>query len=303
MDLPLVTFLLPDGAEVPVGPGGLVGRMSSAALFVDDPRISEAHAMVSLRGGELHLLALRGGLGVGRRQVARVTLRLGLRIELVPDLEVSVVRLTLPTTVLALRWEGAEPVPLLASAYTLDVDPDVRLEPGAASDAAVSLWTTAGDGWRLRPRGEDTRMLAPGGSFVVGGERFEAIEVPSVVAGVAPTLVTPGGSEHVLTVVLRYDTVHVHAAGGLSVHVSGIPARALTELGRFAAPVPWEMVARGLWRGERDRGVLRRNWDRHLKALRAKLREGGVRDDLVRADGLGNVELFLHPGDRVEDES
>ena len=34
--------------------------MWSAALHLDDPRVSEAHAMVSIRGSELKLLALRG---------------------------------------------------------------------------------------------------------------------------------------------------------------------------------------------------------------------------------------------------
>lgn len=303
MTPPMVTFLLPDGTEAPVGPGGLVGRMSSAALFLDDPRVSEAHAMVSLRGGELHLLALRGGLSVGRRKVARVTLRPGLQVELVPDLAVTVVGLSLPTHVVALGWAGEPPVPLAASAYTLDVKGGVRLEPGAAPEADANLWSTAGDGWRLRLRGQPTRRLAAGDGFDIDGTRFVAVEVPSAAAGVAPTLASPGAAGRALTVVLRYDTVHVHAEGGLSLHVAGIPARALTELGRFAAPVPWEMVARDLWAGETDRVVLRRNWDRHLKALRAKLREGGVRDDLVRADGLGNVELFLQPGDKVEDES
>lgn len=40
-------------------PGDLIGRLPGAALQIADPRVSEAHAMVSLRAGELVLLALR----------------------------------------------------------------------------------------------------------------------------------------------------------------------------------------------------------------------------------------------------
>jgi hypothetical protein len=301
MVLPQVTFLLPDGVEVPVGPGGILGRMSTATLSIDDPRVSEAHAMVSLRGGDLLLLALRGTLDVGRRKVVRVPLRLGMRIELVPGVTLTVVGLTLPATVLALAIDGAEPVPLVASAYMLDTDP-VRLEPGYSPDAAAALWTTAAEGWRIRLRGEDARQLVAGQEWSLGGHQFRAVEVASSAAGVAPTVASPGEGAGPLTVVLRYDTVHVHR-GGASAHIAGIPARILTELGRFAAPVPWEMVARTIWKGEPDRFVVRQNWDRHLKALRGRLREAGFREDLVRADGLGNVELFLQPGDRVVDES
>lgn len=302
MAVPLVTFLLPDGAEVPVGPGGLVGRMSTAALPIDDPRVSEAHAMVSLRGGDLVLLALRGALVVGRRRVARVALQPGLRVELVTGVDLVVIGLTLPDGITALRWGDQPPVPLIASSYALEVGADVRLEPGYAPDASANLWTSAAEGWRVRFRGQEPRRLDIGFTWQEAGHRFVTVEVPSVSAGVAAT-VASSGAQRPLTIVMRYDTVHVHPEGGALVHVVGIPARLLTELGRYAAPVPWEMVARTIWKGETDRFVLRQNWDRHLKALRARLRESAVRDDLVRADGLGNVELVLRPEDRLVDES
>ena len=48
-----------DGDRHVLGVGDLIGRLPSAALVVDDPRVSEAHAIVSLRRAALHLLALR----------------------------------------------------------------------------------------------------------------------------------------------------------------------------------------------------------------------------------------------------
>ncbi len=60
---------------------------------------------------------------------------------------------------------------------------------------------------------------------------------------------------------------------------------------------PWYVVAGEIWPRTRDLKVLRRNWDQCLNRLRKKLREGGIRDNLVNADGTGNIELFLLPGD------
>ena len=47
---PAVHLRLPDGRTAVLGHGDLIGRLESAALPLADPRISEAHAMVSLRG-------------------------------------------------------------------------------------------------------------------------------------------------------------------------------------------------------------------------------------------------------------
>lgn len=49
-------ILAPDDTEWLLGPGDRIGRLASAALTIDDARVSEAHAMISLRGGELRLL-------------------------------------------------------------------------------------------------------------------------------------------------------------------------------------------------------------------------------------------------------
>jgi hypothetical protein len=39
-----------------------------------------------------------------------------------------------------------------------------------------------------------------------------------------------------------------------------------------------------------------------LVRLRRKLRDERLRSDLVRADGAGMIELFLRPGDVIEDQ-
>lgn len=71
----------------------------------------------------------------------------------------------------------------------------------------------------------------------------------------------------------------------------------------FDGPVPWEVLAQELWGDEDDRHLLRRKLDVNLSRLRKKLRDAGIRSDLVRADGFGHFELFLMDGDKVEDRT
>ena len=102
----LVRFRLPDGREHDLHPGDFVGRSSSAALYIDDARISEAHALVSLRGRELRFLQLRGRFALDGQQLGELTLREGLLIELAQGLTLEVLRVQLPPTLLALKGEG-----------------------------------------------------------------------------------------------------------------------------------------------------------------------------------------------------
>jgi hypothetical protein len=48
---------------------------------------------------------------------------------------------------------------------------------------------------------------------------------------------------------------------------------------------------------------LRHKLDVTLSRLRSRFREAKVRPDLVRSDGFGKVELFLHDGDTVENRT
>jgi len=50
MSRALVWIRLPDGSLVALGHGDFIGRVWTAALVLDDPRVSEGHAMISLRG-------------------------------------------------------------------------------------------------------------------------------------------------------------------------------------------------------------------------------------------------------------
>src|SRR5690606_9907840 len=71
---------------VDVPAGGFIGRSPFATLHLDDPRVSEAHALVSLRHGSLYLLALRRRFAVDGRPADELRLAEGQLIELAPEL-------------------------------------------------------------------------------------------------------------------------------------------------------------------------------------------------------------------------
>lgn len=297
MPLPRPQVLLrvaPD-APVAVAPGGIVGRLHGAALRVADPRVPEAAALVSLRGRELHLLALRGTLEVDGTAEDDVLLDEGLVVRLAGAVDVEVGRVDLPERVLALRLPG-QVRELCASVYSLVTAPEPDLVPSFLAEAPARLWSTA-EGW-TGDFGRGPEPVRAGRRWEVGGVPLEAVEVALGEGGSAATT----GVLEPLTLVARTTTVHIQRARKPPVTLDGLPAQLLSELALMGAPTPWTVVAAQLW-GRRDPGRHRMSWDRALRRLRTTLREAGLRDDLVRADGRGNVEVFLYPGDRVVDEA
>jgi hypothetical protein len=284
--------------EPVLGPGDLIGRAWSAALQIDHPQISEAHAWVSLRGGTLKLLALRGRFLVDGQPTTDVELAVGQRLHLAPQVSLEVLEVALPEHVLGLEGEGL-PRQVLVGACSLLPGPPPRLAPGAVAGAAAQLWTD-GAGWRCRVAGEAARALVPGDLLEIGPLRVQAVAVAVAAAAARGTRF---GVDGPLEILARYDTLHLRRDGAAPVALSGQMARLISELASTGAPLSWESAGALLWPDEDDRDALRRRWDVLLARLRQRLRQEGVRPDLVRSTGNGLVELLLHPGDRVVDET
>lgn len=293
------TFRLPDGTLRSLGVGDLVGRLWSAALQVDDPRVSEGHALLSLRGGDLWLLALRRRLAIGGHSVAELRLEVGQRIALAQGLELVVEAVELPERALAIEAAGL-PTMVLPGVCSLRVHPQIQLFARHEPDAPCLIWDTC-DGWR-RAQGGVTTPLREGDTWEVEGVAFRAVTMPVRGAGLSPTRVT-GGIDPPLRIVTAWDTAQVQAGDAPPVTFSGVHARILSELAALGGPAGWEVVAREVWPDEPDTWALRRRWDVNLGRLRGRLREGGVRTDLVRAAGTGQVELVLRRGDVLEDRA
>lgn len=284
----------PEGS-VELGHGALIGRIATAALQVDDQRISEAHAMVSLRSGGLRLLALRRRFAVAGEPTSDVALRAGLEITLVDGIVLQVESVTLPPAVIGLVWPGGEAALLHDTAAILGgSDPTVVWRP--MPDAAVQLWRV-GESWRYVRGDQRPATLAVGDRIEVDGVAFHAALIP--IQGAEPTR----GPLQPLHLVAYYDTVHILRAGHAPFVIAGGGARMISELALARAPIAWVPLARTLWRDDEPDHVLRGRLDAVLRRLRAKLAAGGLREDLVAPDGLGHLELRLAADDHVEDRT
>lgn len=294
-----VRFRLPDGSLRELVPGETLGRAWSAGLILDDGRISEAHALVSLRGGELKLLALRGRFAVAGRPMSELALAAGQRIELARDLCLDVEAVALPDEVLGLEGDGLARriLPPVASLYP---GPRSELVAGFQPDAPVRLWS-AWDGWRLVVEPEPPRGLQVGDGFSWGGRTFRAVAVPLSQAS-SPTTRGGGSVDAPLRLVVRFDSVHCFADEELVAVLGGVSARLVSELVAMGGTVDWEILARELWADEDDRAALRRRFDVALVRLRQKLRDARLRPDLVGTNGSGLLELRLSAHDRVDEQ-
>ncbi len=286
----------PEGRSFTVEHGDLVGRLRRAEVFLDDPRVSEAHALVSQRGEKLLLMALRGRLTVGGHPAAEVELKDNLVVGLGSELSLIIERVVLPETILALEGPGLVRQ-VLQGVTALVLEPTPRLVPGFSPDADALLWGED-NVWRARLADGVVRTLAAGSELEVRGRRFFASTVP-LRLGSSQATEGQGGP---LTLVLRYDTVELHA-GRAVVVVSGVGARLISELSAFGGPVAWETLALELWGEGGDRDQRRSRFDMAVVRLRQRLRNSGIRDDLVFTTGTGQVQLVLREGDVVEDRT
>jgi hypothetical protein len=286
------------GAEHDLGHGDIVGRLATAALPLDDGRVSEAHAMVSLRDGQLQLVALRGGLAVDGNAVSRVVLAPGQRLELAMGVGLVVVEVWLPGAVMGVEGPG---IPRQILPGVASLVPGPRLVRGWRDGASVFLWTRGDDEWIARVGEQPPRPAAVGDRFLVGEHEVALVEVPLADAGRSATRQRPDAP---LRIVAHWDTVHLHRDGHPTVVFGGKPARLISELVACESPVGWAALAEALWPDDgEDPLVLRSRFDVLLSRIRRKLRASGVRGDLVRTDGVGTVGLVLGSQDRVEDRS
>lgn len=287
------------GESFELGHGDVIGRLWSAALCVHDPRVSEMHAMVSLRGSSLRLLPLRGRVLVDEAATVDSKLEVGQVIRLADDLTFEVAEVHLPDEVMGLEGEGL-PRQVLPNVASLKVGARVELVAGQHAKADAVLWSD-GLNWFVRGDGWEVGIVA-GQTFEVAGRKFMACALALSDSGVAATL-AKGGLGAPLHLVLRYDTAHLQSGDDPPIVIDGIAARVLGELVAINKPIGWEALAREIWRDEHETPQLRKRWDVTMVRLRKKLRDARIRTDLVRADGAGNVELWLHRGDTLDDQT
>lgn len=291
----------PDGGRFELVHGDLIGRLWSAAMPIDDARVSEAHAMISLREQELRLIALRGAFAVNGKPCNEVALAPGMEILLARGLAIEVEAVHLPASVLAIESPGLARQ-VLPGVASLVLRPEPRLLSGFHERADAWIWCTGDESWRLRLPGGEATPLSAGQLLRIGDLELRAVEVPLASAGQSPTR-QQGGVGAPLRVIANFDTVHIHRDGEQVVVLGGVPARIISELVALNGPTHWSVLASQLWPREDDAEITRSRLDVNMSRLRRKLREARVRTDLVHTDGAGRIELLLYPHDTVEDRT
>ncbi len=296
-----VRFRMPNGDTHELEPGDIIGRLWTSALYLDNPRVSEAHAMISLRDQTLKLLALRGRFAVGNVITSEVILQPGLAVQIVHDLTLLVEAVQLPCEVLAIEGDGL-PRHFLSGVSSLRIQPRPELLSGDIKDADACIWGS-GIGWSLRigPTASPRHLLA-GDTFIVQGRTFQAVAVTLESAGKNATQMK-GSLQSPLHIAARYDVAHIYSENIGTIAINGISARIISELVAFGRPVDWEVLANEIWPDACEKDQLRSKFDVSLARLRKRLREARIRPDLVRANGTGQFELFLHERDRVNDQT
>ncbi|MES2639391.1 MAG: FHA domain-containing protein [Myxococcota bacterium] len=292
-----VRLLDPAGHEHDLVHGDVVGRLWTAALQLDDGRVSEAHAMVSLREGLLQLIPLRGALAVGGTPQNHVSLRPGVEIELARGVTLRVLAVNLPDSVLGI--EGPSLVrQMMPGVCSVVLDPTPRVVRGWRDDSALRVWTT-GEGWMACYPGEPPQPVVPGATWSLGAAVVTFVDIPLHAA--SPQTTRRGGAiDAPLHIIAQFETVHLHREQQAPVVLAGMQARLVSELVALGGPVAWATLAGELWPDEGP-AVQRSRLDTLISRVRRRLRTVGIRASLVHTDGAGSIELLRYPHDRVED--
>jgi hypothetical protein len=306
--------LWPTGERAALFAGDVIGRGPSSVLPLRDPRVHEAHAVVSFRDGELCLLPARGTLyPLGEAPTrAPMVLRAGLSIALRSDgavgLRIDSVRIFTPT--LAIACDGVPAVRLHpGSTYTIRVGAVPWVTEGADEGADAVVWL-AGEDWYVRPRGGTVSVL-DGRSEVMlpGGQSFIGVDLVAPVERTLDTTRILGGS---LGTPLEFALVRQPSPIAWSVEARSPGRHRFLEgarayfLGRLLEAralgrdgVATRAIAHPLWPERSERGDaasnvydLRRRVCRWLAELDATTERG--------VEGAqGQLRIRLHPDDVV----
>lgn len=140
-------------------PGSIIGRLAKADLRIDDPRISEAHALISLRGNSLKMLALRGSLTIKERIRGETVLDKDMEIKLTDEHVLKVVSVHLPEYVLTVQYQD-ETISLTETEMSIHINP-LRFEKNILSTAVFWVWQSGEAWWYQRVGSPETKQPIP----------------------------------------------------------------------------------------------------------------------------------------------
>jgi len=301
MRRPRAIFRLDDGREVALGHEDTIGR-GAATLRLDDAHIPQLAAVVTLRGGRLKLRALGADALIARGAPAReARLFKGAKIGLSGGVTLRVVALDAAQATAGLRVDGRVH-PLICAAYAFTGDPPALAE-GLQIGAEVTVWSDAEGRYRWRRGAEDT-PLEPGQRFEVRGRAVEVVPVTVREAGVASTAHVLQLDAPLTFTLAEGPAAAIRAPEGDPVRLSGQQASLLHALA--GGDVYWKELVRPVLtrriHADSDLFALRKRLDNTSDRLAGKLRDAGLRHEIIERKGDGTWALQLREGDRVVDE-
>lgn len=291
LHVPSVLLDTPDGERHRLHAGELIGRGVRCALSFTDPRISEAHAMLSLRNGGFWLLGLRGTVWNGRRWGPEVEVTPHQELRLADGVTLRVHEVDLPTTLLALEGIGDDPLILTHDTLSLRASP-FAMRAGFDGDADAWIWSSEGH-WLLRDASGDIRVLEIGLPIQLGANRLTVVGVP-LQAGQAGQTIRQRAAHPPLDIEVGMQQTSVRCGSrsvvliGRSHDIFRLTAVLTRDKGE---PVHWSDIAGRIWRVNATPD----NWYHNRARLGTKLKNAGMPGDLVQMD-RGLVSLALRPG-------
>lgn len=293
MHVSTVTLRLPDGSTGDFFAGTIVGRTWDCGIVVEHPQVSEVHALISLREGRLVLIALAGNkLQIDGVSHERVALKAGMVIELVKDVSIAVLDVSLADVSLALVGVADQPFELSRPYYSVTgggSDPP-RVVPGLTLDALAHLWI-AGDSWFAKVAGGSAAVLEAGTSLTIGDRTLDVVEVPR--HGIPATQRAPGPLPN--RVVLLPHTTELHY-GSRVVVLTGARAEVIWVLSYLDTNTTSADVCRELWPGKEELATKRKRFKQLMFTLRQQLAAEHVSTELV---GHSAGAYWLHPAVRA----
>lgn len=291
-----VRFRLPDGRSQRVTAGSLIGRASRAELCLKSPDISEAHALISLRGRTLYLLALRRWVALSGVPQQEVALAPGQRILLSSTVVLEVEQVEVPTHELVLMCDATFVCTISESVLSIGIEGDELFVINEYSHGATAWIFSDAESLLLKIGDKTPQKIEPGVVFEIGGSLFTV--VIRARQGVPST--GPNGIFPPMRIKIRHDSVLIESPRNPPLVLSGKRAELVIHLARLGRATEWHYIAEAIWPKDKDDPLtLRNRWDRQKSALHTELRTASLRPDLVYADGCGNVELKLHSEDEL----
>lgn len=260
--------------------GDLVGRHSACVVPLHHPDAPLVAACLVRRGAHLFLVAQGPKPALGRGGAKRVRLKPG-RVVPFPGCRLEVVSVHLPERTLAVSFGEHPPQELVAPFYSLSGGRRPDLLPGEVPQPDAII-VHCGSLWRISVGGGSYDTLEAGRVWQIAGTTLRSSWVTPLRSSAADV-----HEPIVIDAPMDVEYVRISRPTRHRVTLNGRPAAALRA------------VVFGSGSGRYGRRADDASLVSDIGELHYALQAHGLRHDLVRPDGLGGWELFLHAADRV----